>query len=60
MMTPEAFWQSVTVRVTCCCFAVLLPQLVIVLALSFLQTRARRLPLDHRLPFLEGRFGVVV
>uniref|UniRef100_A0A3B3YXQ4 STRA6-like n=1 Tax=Poecilia mexicana TaxID=48701 RepID=A0A3B3YXQ4_9TELE len=29
-------------------------------ALSFLQRRAQRLAIDHRLPFLKGRFGIVV
>ncbi|CAG5928861.1 unnamed protein product, partial [Menidia menidia] len=28
--------------------------------LSFLQRRAKRLAIDHRLPFLEGRFAIVV
>uniref|UniRef100_A0A3Q2DBB5 STRA6-like n=1 Tax=Cyprinodon variegatus TaxID=28743 RepID=A0A3Q2DBB5_CYPVA len=28
--------------------------------LSFLQRRAKRLGIDHRLPFLNGRFGIVV
>ncbi|XP_072319557.1 STRA6-like [Eucyclogobius newberryi] len=38
----------------------LLPALVIVGVLSFIQRRAQKLPIDHKLPFLEGRFGIVV
>ncbi|KAF3687444.1 Stimulated by retinoic acid gene 6 protein-like [Channa argus] len=38
----------------------LIPAVFIVGVLSFLQRRANRLPIDHRLPILEGRFGIVV
>ncbi|XP_056265631.1 STRA6-like isoform X2 [Pseudoliparis swirei] len=39
----------------------LAPALLIVGVLSFLQKRAQRLAIDHRLPaFLGGRFGIVV
>ncbi|KAM4584428.1 STRA6-like [Odontesthes bonariensis] len=38
----------------------LIPAVLIVGVLSFLQRRAQRLPIDHRLPFLDGRFGIVV
>uniref|UniRef100_A0A8C6UR85 STRA6-like n=1 Tax=Neogobius melanostomus TaxID=47308 RepID=A0A8C6UR85_9GOBI len=38
----------------------LLPALVIVGVLSFLQRRAQKLAIDHKLPFLDGRFGIVV
>ncbi|KAK7929330.1 hypothetical protein WMY93_005725 [Mugilogobius chulae] len=38
----------------------LLPALLIVGALSFLQKRAQKLFIDHKLPFLDGRFGIVV
>lgn len=38
----------------------LLPALVIVGVLSFLQRRAQKLSIDHKLPFLDGRFGIVV
>uniref|UniRef100_A0A8C6UHI0 STRA6-like n=1 Tax=Neogobius melanostomus TaxID=47308 RepID=A0A8C6UHI0_9GOBI len=34
--------------------------LVIVGVLSFLQRRAQKLAIDHKLPFLDGRFGIVV
>uniref|UniRef100_A0A667X0L2 STRA6-like n=1 Tax=Myripristis murdjan TaxID=586833 RepID=A0A667X0L2_9TELE len=34
--------------------------MLIVGLLSFFQRRARRLPIDSRLPFLEGRFAIVV
>uniref|UniRef100_A0A8C7YNW1 STRA6-like n=1 Tax=Oryzias sinensis TaxID=183150 RepID=A0A8C7YNW1_9TELE len=35
-------------------------QVLVTGVLSFLQRRARRLIIDSRLPFLEGRFGIVV
>uniref|UniRef100_A0A8C4E3R2 STRA6-like n=1 Tax=Dicentrarchus labrax TaxID=13489 RepID=A0A8C4E3R2_DICLA len=35
-------------------------QVLIVGILSFLQKRAQRLGIDHRLPFLRGRFAIVV
>lgn len=35
-------------------------QVLITGVLSFLQKRAKRLLLDRRLPFLEGRFAIVV
>ncbi|XP_068448344.1 STRA6-like [Clinocottus analis] len=38
----------------------LVPALLIVGVLSFLQKRAQRLAIDHRFPFLGGRFGIVV
>ncbi|XP_068583685.1 STRA6-like [Cebidichthys violaceus] len=38
----------------------LVPALLIVGVLSFLQKRAQRLAIDHRLPFLGGRFAIVV
>ncbi|KAF6726515.1 Coiled-coil domain-containing protein 180 [Oryzias melastigma] len=38
----------------------LIPAVLFTGVLSFLQRRARRLNIDNRLPFLEGRFGVVV
>lgn len=38
----------------------LLPALIIVGVLSFLQRRAKTLAIDHKLPFLHGRFGIVV
>ncbi|KAM6940751.1 STRA6-like [Xenentodon cancila] len=38
----------------------LIPAVLIIGVLSFLQRRARRLVIDQRLPFLEGRFGIVV
>ncbi|XP_070781443.1 STRA6-like [Enoplosus armatus] len=38
----------------------LLPAVLIAGVLSFLQKRARRLAIDHRLPFLGGRFAIVV
>ncbi|XP_034387001.1 STRA6-like isoform X2 [Cyclopterus lumpus] len=38
----------------------LVPALLIVGVLSFLQKRDQRLAIDHRLPFLGGRFGIVV
>ncbi|XP_034544155.1 STRA6-like [Notolabrus celidotus] len=38
----------------------LVPALLITGVLSFLQKRAQTLPVDHRLPFLRGRFGIVV
>ncbi|XP_014824969.1 PREDICTED: stimulated by retinoic acid gene 6 protein homolog [Poecilia mexicana] len=38
----------------------LIPAVLITGALSFLQRRAQRLAIDHRLPFLKGRFGIVV
>ncbi|KAJ0050644.1 hypothetical protein NL108_005029, partial [Boleophthalmus pectinirostris] len=33
---------------------------IILGALSFLQKRAQKLSIDHKLPFLDGRFGIVV
>ncbi|XP_053189839.1 STRA6-like isoform X2 [Scomber japonicus] len=38
----------------------LVPAVLIIGILSFLQRRAHRLTIDHRLPFLRGRFGIVV
>ncbi|XP_017281108.1 STRA6-like isoform X2 [Kryptolebias marmoratus] len=38
----------------------LVPAVLITAVLSFLQRRAQRLAIDHRLAFLEGRFGIVV
>ncbi|XP_018535191.2 LOW QUALITY PROTEIN: STRA6-like [Lates calcarifer] len=38
----------------------LIPAVLIVGVLSFLQRRAQRLGIDHRLPFLRGRFAIVV
>ncbi|KAM9314808.1 STRA6-like [Pholidichthys leucotaenia] len=38
----------------------LIPAVLIVGVLSFLQKRAQRLAIDNRLPFLHGRFGIVV
>ncbi|XP_031720310.1 STRA6-like [Anarrhichthys ocellatus] len=38
----------------------LVPAVLIVGVLSFLQKRAQRLAIDHRLPFLGGRFAIVV
>ncbi|KAM9314431.1 stimulated by retinoic acid gene 6 protein-like [Pholidichthys leucotaenia] len=38
----------------------LIPAVLIVGVLSFLQKRAQRLAIDERLPFLQGRFGIVV
>ncbi|XP_077427665.1 STRA6-like isoform X1 [Vanacampus margaritifer] len=38
----------------------LIPAVLIVLVLSFLQKRAKLLAIDRRLPFLQGRFGIVV
>ncbi|XP_059192817.1 STRA6-like [Centropristis striata] len=38
----------------------LIPAVVIVGVLSFLQKRVTRLGIDHRLPFLRGRFAIVV
>nr|XP_040041373.1 STRA6-like [Gasterosteus aculeatus aculeatus] len=38
----------------------LVPAVLIVGVLSFLQKRDHRLSIDRRLPFLEGRFGIVV
>ncbi|XP_049901242.1 STRA6-like [Epinephelus moara] len=38
----------------------LIPALVITGVLSFLQKRAKRLAIDDRLPFLGGRFAIVV
>ncbi|XP_040892331.1 STRA6-like [Toxotes jaculatrix] len=38
----------------------LIPAVLIVGVLSFLQRRAQKLAIDHRLPFLGGRFGIVV
>ncbi|KAM9313955.1 stimulated by retinoic acid gene 6 protein-like isoform 2-T2 [Pholidichthys leucotaenia] len=38
----------------------LVPAVLIVGVLSFLQKRTQRLAVDHRLPFLQGRFGVVI
>uniref|UniRef100_A0A3Q3MRH8 STRA6-like n=1 Tax=Mastacembelus armatus TaxID=205130 RepID=A0A3Q3MRH8_9TELE len=38
----------------------LIPAVLIVGVLSFLQKRAQRLGIDHRLPFLGGRFAIVV
>ncbi|XP_041838110.1 STRA6-like [Melanotaenia boesemani] len=38
----------------------LVPAVLIAGVLSFLQRRAQRLAIDQRLPFLEGRFAIVV
>ncbi|KAM8878922.1 STRA6-like isoform 1-T1 [Spinachia spinachia] len=38
----------------------LVPAVLIVLVLSYLQKRDHRLAIDRRLPFLGGRFGIVV
>lgn len=38
----------------------LIPAVVIAAVLSYLQKRAQRHAIDHRLPFLRGRFGIVV
>ncbi|XP_038146639.1 STRA6-like [Cyprinodon tularosa] len=38
----------------------IIPAVLITGVLSFLQRRAKRLGIDHRLPFLNGRFGIVV
>lgn len=38
----------------------LIPAVLITVVLSFLQKRVKTLPLDRRLPFLEGRFAIVV
>lgn len=38
----------------------LIPAVFITGVLSFLQRRAKRLEIDHKLPFLEGRFAIVV
>ncbi|XP_034094466.1 STRA6-like [Gymnodraco acuticeps] len=38
----------------------LIPAVLIAGVLSFLQKRAHRLAIDHRLPFLGGRFAIVV
>ncbi|XP_061578083.1 STRA6-like isoform X1 [Cololabis saira] len=38
----------------------LIPAVLIIGVLSFLQRRVGRLVIDQRLPFLEGRFGIVV
>ncbi|KAA8595048.1 STRA6-like [Etheostoma spectabile] len=38
----------------------LIPAVVILGVLSFLQKRAQKLAIDHRLPFLRGRFAIVV
>ncbi|XP_035494092.1 STRA6-like isoform X2 [Scophthalmus maximus] len=38
----------------------LIPAVLIVGVLSFLQKRTQRLAIDHRLPFLAGRFAIVV
>ncbi|KAJ4944102.1 hypothetical protein JOQ06_012648 [Pogonophryne albipinna] len=38
----------------------LIPAVLITGVLSFLQKRAHRLSIDHRLPFLGGRFAIVV
>lgn len=38
----------------------LLPAAIIIGILSFLQRRAKKLAIDHKLPFLNGRFGIVV
>lgn len=35
-------------------------QVFITVVLSFLQKRAKRLGIDNRLPFLKGRFAIVV
>ncbi|XP_074539365.1 STRA6-like [Halichoeres trimaculatus] len=38
----------------------LVPAVLITGVLSFLQKRVQKLPVDHRLPFLRGRFAIVV
>ncbi|XP_042340665.1 STRA6-like isoform X2 [Plectropomus leopardus] len=38
----------------------LIPAVLISVVLSFLQRRVKRLAIDHRLPFLGGRFAIVV
>ncbi|KAJ0033170.1 hypothetical protein NQD34_000277, partial [Periophthalmus magnuspinnatus] len=38
----------------------LLPAVMILGVLSFLQKRAQKHSIDHKLPFLDGRFGIVV
>ncbi|XP_067438448.1 STRA6-like [Thunnus thynnus] len=38
----------------------LIPAVLIAGVLSFLQKRAQRLTIDHKLPFLRGRFAIVV
>ncbi|XP_041790002.1 STRA6-like [Chelmon rostratus] len=38
----------------------IIPAVLIIGVLSFLQRRAKRLGIDYRLPFLDGRFAVVV
>ncbi|XP_070827113.1 STRA6-like [Chaetodon trifascialis] len=38
----------------------LIPAVLIIGVLSFLQKRAKSLGIDHRLPFLDGRFAIVV
>lgn len=38
----------------------LVPAVLITAVLSFLQRRAQTLPIDHKLPFLGGRFAIVV
>ncbi|XP_041641266.1 STRA6-like [Cheilinus undulatus] len=38
----------------------LIPAVLITAVLSFLQKRAQRLTIDQRLPFLKGRFAIVV
>ncbi|XP_069024406.1 STRA6-like [Embiotoca jacksoni] len=38
----------------------LIPAVLIAGVLSFLQKRAQKLGIDHRLPFLRGRFAIVV
>ncbi|KAM3622695.1 uncharacterized protein V6R79_002113 [Siganus canaliculatus] len=37
-----------------------IPAVFITAVLSFLQKRVKKLDIDHRLPFLEGRFAIVV
>ncbi|XP_061736202.1 stimulated by retinoic acid gene 6 protein-like [Nerophis ophidion] len=38
----------------------LIPAVLIAIVLSFFQRRAKTLPIDNKLPFLQGRFGIVV
>ncbi|XP_076585461.1 STRA6-like [Chaetodon auriga] len=38
----------------------IIPAVLIIGVLSFLQKRAKSLGIDHRLPFLDGRFAIVV
>ncbi|XP_054636013.1 STRA6-like [Dunckerocampus dactyliophorus] len=38
----------------------LIPAVLITIVLSFFQRRAKALAIDHKLPFLQGRFGIVV